>query len=773
MTHIQRDPIDSNDAPPSNAAPVGIGIDLGTTKSCLAVARYDAETGAEVCELIDFTGAPGCRGPALPSAVAWVEGAHRFGDDALRLRGRPGIRTERELFYETKNLMGLRYTFFGAPEDMQSPTDIAAAVLWKLWALTTERIELPAEAPIVITVPASFQGAQRRATVEAARRALGDSRVIRLLDEPCAAFLDLMQRDSPGLVRLPDRSRLLVFDFGGGTCDVAIFQLECRANDPLSARLLGSSRYHRLGGGDIDRAIVHDHLLPRLLEDNGLKRLDVLWGDKRRVLEPQLLGVAESLKLALSGQMARAIGTPSAGHAVATYGPVEVLYQGRHLTLRVPTLTEAEFCKLLQPFLDRDPPPEAGDEYVQRSSIFAPIVQALSRAHLEAEDIDAVLLCGSSSLLPPVRAAIAQCFPDATQLIAKDFDTLQGTVARGGARQALSLAANGQPLIATVCSTDLHLRVADGLVPLAHAGDAVPATSQDAISLRPPADSPQHAVPLAVELVADGGRVVGRSLWMLPPPVRRDEPLDLHWRLDEDQCAELHLNRPGHDGTDPFKQRFEAPVLHRDAGQHTRVRLLEREEAFRRDEIPRDALGSALEDHARDCGALGEYEKALFAVSKAMQEKGATGQLLNLRGLYRQRLGDMDGAGASYLEAGEFGPARFNLALLHYKQGDYEQALDAILQAMEMESDRPCQALRGDVLQKLGRNEEARLAWQDAVAGKLDLKHCDGWELGWLKSAASSLDDKRLLTRVGKALQTVDARSVASERQGVLPERAE
>lgn len=751
---------------------IGIGIDLGTTKSCIAIARRDAESGQEHVALVDLAGLPGCRGPVLPSAVAAIDGADLYGEDALMRRGHAGVRTERNMFQETKNLMGLRYTFAHAPEHLRTPTDVAAALLGQLWTLAGERAELPAAAPVVITVPASFQGAQRRATLEAARRILGADRPVRLLDEPCAAFLDLLARDPDALLQLRDRDRLLVFDFGGGTCDVAIFEIERRADQPLGAQLRGTSRYHRLGGGDIDRAIVHDHLLPRLLDENGLKRLDVLWGDKRRVLEPQLLAVAENLKLALSWQMASMAGTPAAGHAVATHGPVEVLYQDRRLVLRTPTLSETEFRTLLALFLDPDPPPEAGDEYVQRSSIFAPVVQALFRAHLQEEDIDAVLLCGSSVLLPPVRKALAERFPQARHLLAREFDTLQGTVARGAARQALAYAESGEPLIHAVCSSDLYLRAADGLVPLVKAGNPVPAFSRKPVHLRPPADSPQHPLSISVELVAEGHRLVGRSLWLLPPPVRRDEPLELRWTLDEDQCTELQLTRPTHEDTEPFNMRFEAPILHRDAGQHIRVRALEREEALRRDEVPRERLGQVFEDHARDCAALGEYEKALYAVSLAMQELGVTGNLLNLRGLYRQKLGDIDGAAVSYLEAGEFGPARFNLALMHLRQGQYEQALEAVHEAIAVENDRATQALRGDILHKLGRVEDARLAWQDAVAGKLNLKPGDSWELTWLKSAARSLDDKRLGNRIEKALQKLGAPATTAERQGVLPERA-
>ena len=228
---------------------------------------------------------------------------------------------------------------------------------------------------------------------------------MRLLDEPYAAFLDLKWRNPAGAeAMLREDANLMVFDFGGGTCDVAIFRIDTVRGGTLGARLLGTSRYHRLGGGDIDRAIVHDVLIPALAREHAMESWDMSWSDKRRQLEPQLLGAAERLKVALSRKVAdlRAAGLPSPESTEVSMVALDVdlLRDGatRRLSLSRPVLSLAALRELMRPFLDPDPPPEAGDEFVQRNSMFAPVVQALFRAGLKR---------GSSRHLWVVRVAIA------------------------------------------------------------------------------------------------------------------------------------------------------------------------------------------------------------------------------------------------------------------------------------------------------------------------------------------------------------------------------
>lgn len=756
-----------------------LGIDLGTTKTAVAFAQFDADAGTLRCECLKFAQNDGTNRVAVPSAVAiTADGSTVFGAQALALRGKKGALPEKNLFYETKNLIGLRYTYARAPKEFRTPTEIASQLLQHLREGIDDPVAGKAKLPVVLAVPASFHGAQRTATMCAAVKpfAAKCARDVRLLDEPYAAFVDLKFRSpdrADALLR--EGANILVFDFGGGTCDVAIFHIDAVRGGTLGARLVGTSRYHRLGGGDIDRAIVHDVLIPRLIEENGIDRFEVSWYDKRRKLEPRLLEVAERLKIALSHRLAalRAAGMPASDDEVVRSVEMAIDWNDQVLPLKQPSLSVEQFNKLMRPFLDADPPPEAGDEYVQRSSLFAPIAQALLRARMEPDDIHGILLCGSSSLLPTVQDALKKKFPESQHVLLGNAEELQGTVARGAALQALSLQVLGEPIIAPVCSADLSLRVVTGSVPLMRAGDAVPNASRTQTILRPPRNSKRSHVPLAIEVVADNNRIVGRSIWTLPAPVSTNDRLALEWTMDDNQCVELRLSRMDDPNTEPFVHRFDAPIMHRDPGQIVRCRMLEREEDIRNDKIPRADFGNVFEKHARDCAALGEYEKALHFIGLSMQEQGQTQNLLNLRGIYRERIGDRDGAMDSYHQAGDWSTTKFNSGLLHYKNGQLTEALADVDIALQNEANRAYRSLRGDILKKMGKNDEARLEWQDAIAGTPELAELSDFQLGWIESAARELDDNAMLERVRDARRKLAQRTERGEREGVLPALAQ
>lgn len=762
----------------TDRAVLGLGVDLGTTKSCVAFASYDPKSRQLRCECVRYAQPDGSLRAAVPSAVAIDGGRTLFGAEALAKRGQKGFLVDRGLFYESKNEIGLRYTYARAPAGFNTAGDIATKLLSHLRDSISDPAVRSANAPVVVTVPASFHGAQRMATVSAAQQAFHlpeKSNEVFLLDEPYAAFLDFSLRAPLGAAPLLREGRnLLVFDFGGGTCDVAIFRIDALRGGPLGARLLGSSRYHRLGGGDIDRAIVHDVLIPALLKENALEKWDVSWFEKRRQLEPALLGVAERLKIALSRQWEATDGEPSDPSlrmSAATLAmEVEIGGVSRRLTLTQPTLDAKALELLLRPFLDPEPLPEAGDEYVQRSSIFSPMVQALFRAGLEPEAVDGILMCGSSSLLPPVQQALARQFPRAKQVMLGSSEDLEGAVARGAALQALSLQVLGEPLIAPVCSAEISLRVVTGSLPLTRAGDRVPAASDAPTLLRPQRNSCSAATDIAVEVVADGQRIVGRSLWHLPAPVSTEDRLALEWRMDENQCMELSLRRLDDADTAPFVKRFDAPITHRDMGQLVRCRMLERCESVRLGQVPRQDLGTTFHQIATDCGALGEYERGLHFVSLALQEKGDDVFLLNLRGMYREKIGNRDGARESYQQASAWPGARFNLALLHYREDRFDEALVAVDSALEDDPLRSYRVLRGDILDKLGRAEQARAEWQDAIAGQPDWSAMRDFDLGWLERASWQLDQAAVRERIRAERTRLAQRGVRVTQQGELPE---
>ncbi|MGH8190232.1 MAG: Hsp70 family protein [Rhodanobacteraceae bacterium] len=532
-------------------AATSAGIDLGITKSCIAYARYDPDANTLDCRCIEFARPDGTRSVAFPSAVAQQGERRLFGAEALALRKTAGVRSGRDLFHETKNLIGLRYTFKGAPQGLRDPAEVAAALIGHLRETSRPHVPGPVLKALVVTVPASFHAAHREATVWAAEKAFYRKRSthsVRLLDEPYAAFADLKYREPDNADQLlREGANVLVFDFGGGTCDVAIFRIDSIHGGTLGARLLATSRYHRLGGGDIDRAIVHDVLIPQLLAQHEIKAWDVSWGVKSHELESQLLDVAERLKIALNMRLTeyRGAGMDAPADLSVTSVDMQVACDGKRLAFKQPSLDVAALDKLLVPVLDPEPVPEAADEYVLRNSVFAPVLQALVRAKLDREDLTGVLLCGSSSLLVPVQKAMGTFLPGAAQVMLGTPEDLQSAVACGAAIQALSLQVLGKPVVEPVCSAEVSLKLIEGEAVMARAGSSVPGRSDTPILLCPPRDCAHGGMEISVEVLSDGKRSAGVSLWHLPAPVRADERLELTWQMDENQCVELTLGRAG------------------------------------------------------------------------------------------------------------------------------------------------------------------------------------------------------------------------------------
>ncbi len=283
------------------AAVRAVGIDLGTTNSTVAEAIWSGpeEFTLRTLEIEQPTPAGMYTHVLVPSIVAIDDGRLVIGEGAKRLRAKAGesnLELYRSIFWETKNHIGMRRTYNRAPEQFRSAREIAAHLLRFLHGASRNHHALPASRT-VITVPASFQFNQRRDTLEAARLAGIDLQPGDLLDEPIAAFLDYLNTAGvASLGRSDSPHRLLVFDFGGGTCDIALFQFQVPADrGPLEVAPACVSRYYRLGGGDIDAAIVDEVLIPQLCRQNriGKDALDYDMIDK--FVMPALLGVAEAL----------------------------------------------------------------------------------------------------------------------------------------------------------------------------------------------------------------------------------------------------------------------------------------------------------------------------------------------------------------------------------------------------------------------------------------------------------------------------------------------
>ena len=717
----------------ANRSPLrAIGIDLGTTNSAVAEVLFavDAapQTKIRCLEIRQRTRQGSYFHTIVPSVLA-LDGHQLYvGAGAKDLRARlveNGLRRNQNIFWDCKNEIGVRRTYQTAPPGFRSAKEVAARLLEFLTAAAAEAHEIHPSATVV-TVPASFQAAQRRETLEAASSAGIDVLPGALLDEPIAAFLDyLVSRGAGSFDSRSGSQRLAVFDFGGGTCDVALFELrplETGAPSGVGIAPLSVSRYHRLGGGDIDRAIVVDVLIPQLIEQNGMDPHRLDYRDKSNSVIPALLGCAESLKIGLCSEIVRL--KSLGGHEARVADLVQespaayscTLRDGAVVTLRSPRLSLAEFGSIMEPFLDRDLLHPRESEYVTTCSVFAPLRDALERRGLEREEVDYCLLVGGSSLIPQVADAVHDFFSNAKILAFDHSEDSQTSVARGAAWQALAIATRGHGLVRPVASDRIGIKTARGTVELVADGTELPYPSEgqwaECDRLVAPATSLADDVKLRVELCASDDRILFSGIWAIRPMVTKGDPLSLNYRLDANQVLHLRLARGGRAGpSDEYRFTVENPLTSVVNPNATRDKILALEEQMRTRAIPMERQRATVEEIANLRVSLGHREQALDLLANLNRAR-PDAAVLNRMALICRELGDFEREEKLFVEAARIAPSwgapLFNLAVAQRQQGRLHDAERTIERVIVRRPDGASLVLKALIVDLRGRPEHER-----------------------------------------------------------------
>ena len=347
-----------------------IGVDLGTTNSCVAVMEGN--------EPVVITNSEGKR--TTPSIVGFINGGERkIGDPAKR----QSVTNPDKTVYSIKRFMGLTFdeskgevgrvpyklvkgegnTPRVSIEDrMYSPQEISAMILQKM-KQTAEDYLGTEVTEAVITVPAYFNDSQRQATKEAGE--IAGLKVLRIINEPTAAAL------AYGLDKMSKEMKIVVFDCGGGTHDVSVLEL----GDGVFEVLSTDGDTH-LGGDDFDQVII-DWLVSEFKDENNLDLT------KDPMALQRLRESAEKAKIELSSTNSTEINLPY-------IMPVDGI--PKHL---VRTLSKSKFEKLV-------------DNLVERT--IAPCKSALKNAGLKTTDIDEIILVGGTTRIPAIQDAVKKFF---------------------------------------------------------------------------------------------------------------------------------------------------------------------------------------------------------------------------------------------------------------------------------------------------------------------------------------------------------------------------
>jgi molecular chaperone DnaK len=319
-----------------------IGIDLGTTNSCVAVLE-----GGEPKVIPNPEG-----NRTTPSVVAFKNGERQVGEVAKRQ-----AITNPNTIISIKRHMGTDYKV-EIEGKQYTPQEISAMILQYLKSYAEEYLGEPVTRA-VITVPAYFNDAQRQATKDAGR--IAGLQVERIINEPTAAAL------AYGLDKMDEDQTILVYDLGGGTFDVSILEL---GDGVFEVKATAGDNH--LGGDDFDQVII-DYLVEEFKKEHGIDL------SKDKMALQRLKDAAEKAKKDLSGVTQTQISLPFI--SANENGPL-------HLEM---TLTRAKFEELSAHLVERT---------------MGPVRQALKDAGLTPADIDKVILVGGSTRIPAVQEAI-------------------------------------------------------------------------------------------------------------------------------------------------------------------------------------------------------------------------------------------------------------------------------------------------------------------------------------------------------------------------------
>ena len=320
-----------------------IGIDLGTTNSCVAV----MEGGQPVI----ITNSEGNR--TTPSVVAFSKKGERLVGDPAK---RQAVTNAERTISSIKREMGSDY-FVKIDKKKYTPQEISAYILMKLKKDAEDYLgQRVTEA--VITVPAYFSDAQRQATKDAGR--IAGLKVERIINEPTAAAL------AYGLDN-GNAQKILVYDFGGGTFDVSVIEIGDKVIE-----VLATSGDNHLGGDDFDKRVT-DYLVAEFKKSEGI---DI---SKDKMAMQRVREEAEKVKKELSTAMSASVNLPFI--ATDKSGP-------KHMDI---TLTRAKFNELTADLIDRTK---------------GPVNTALSDAGISKSELNKVLLVGGTTRIPAVQEAV-------------------------------------------------------------------------------------------------------------------------------------------------------------------------------------------------------------------------------------------------------------------------------------------------------------------------------------------------------------------------------
>lgn len=740
-----------------------VGIDFGTSTTVVSIATK--ESGEEKIKTLPIKltqileDGTIYQSEKLPSVIAWYNGRLLVGEGASNLKYT--LTKGKNIWFSFKMEIGedLGAKYYNSEVgDMEgvkirNPKDCVRVFFMYLNILIKKYCQdngLSDNIMYAVSIPASFEANQRKELMEALESNGMNISKQSLIDEPNAAFIsyvhDSEESEKPLLISPHYNSNVLVFDFGGGTCDISILEIG-KSTNGLYSKNIAISKFTKLGGDDVDRYITFKYILPRFFEANNVSDDDFITKE-RQYIATQLYKVSERLKILLckkiSNQMYQ-LEIPdyikSNSDKASITIPVSVETKKGLLTQSEFFLSIKELVEVMSVFMKSSLIPSSIKGQEEYNNIFMPIESAIKKANVCKSEIDYVLLIGGSAQNPFIQEALKKYFDDSEILVPQD---LQTHVSKGAAIHSLLMNGINKCIIQPITSEPIFVITKDTtnkvLIP---AGTTIPCDTVVIDDLIPTKDH-QEAIELPIcvgnenkmlfnlKITRDGGFLTTAQV-----------TLALEITADKLLLAKTHCM-----GVSCMVEP-QNPFANKELSTEERIVLrAEREaniETERNGGIPTKncliSLRKAYEDAGNDFKAAETLEQ--------QNEIYPNPEEYNLIGVYYHNSGNRDKAIDFFERALDHNPndywANFNLGnTLFYR--DLKRARQYLNKAYELNPFEPCiNILLGRLDKREGKESEAKEKFQiayDKYEQKWKANLFYNSDYGWFASVAEELGKK-------------------------------
>ena len=737
-----------------------VGIDFGTSTTVVSVASYNAKSKQVECKTLhlvqkDLDGNI-VEAELMPTVIAINhDGNPLVGEGAYKLKGNPDYTFGENIWHSFKMELGkdLGPVWYNSQQPrIKSPQD-ATRFFFKQLKRCIENACPNTDIDYAVSIPASFESNQRKDLLDALKANEIPMTGRNLIDEPNAAFISYINPDEtykePLELKEGYNPKVLVFDFGAGTCDISILEISADYQG-CHSKNLSISQFTELGGNDIDRYIANNYLLPSLLKNNDMEE-DEYSESQKEVITSQLMGIAELLKIKICKDcefllddkgMLDTVIAQNGGRTIGV--PVNIYTDYKQLTQDSFTLTYNEFIHTMEVFFKKNIYQSTTIIKRQKryNSVYATINSAIKKAHVSKDEIDYVMMVGGSSKNPFVQHSIREYFGQGTRMLLPP--DMQKLVSQGAAIHSLMTNAFNISTVRPITSEPIVIITKDNhSVSAIGAGTEIPFPAVK-ISRFNTGESEKKCIEIPV-CVSNEKKMLANLRIEAPEgnvfPV--NTPIEVTLEMNADKVLSVHATCQGEvctvESENPFANTYQTD-------DERKIMLAERETYVAADKnggIPtKDSLVKLRNAYSN---AENEYREA--EVLEMQLKYYPQDNMYNRLGVLFHNCGNINKAIYNFrkaIAADEENPwPHSNLGHDLYRIGKYREAKKELERAIELKADLPAALIiLGEIYDEEEDKDAANELFEQAYNILMRYFHqgqMEDYEYSWLQSVARSL----------------------------------